>query len=303
MSALRRATPDVGWASGRAALGILLAAAVWGAVVLLSEPGLGSVASGQDARSYVGLDLADPYAGRPAWGSVSAYPYSPAFAQLVSPLGLLPWPLFVASWTAVLLAAVAWLTGPQLLAFGVLAAAAEVEGGNIALLLACAIVLGFRWPAAWSFVLLTKVTPGIGLLWFAVRREWRPLAVALGATVAVVAVSATLVPHAWPAWLEVLADSSGRSGTWAAVPVPLAVRLPLAVLLVTWGARNDQRWTVPVGAMLALPALWYGSLAMLLAVIPLTTPAERREAYERTRAMLTALSRRPAPQGGTGGLR
>ena len=68
--------------------------------------------------------------------------------------------------------------------------AMEVAGGNVSLLLAVAIVVGFRWPAAWALVLLTKITPGIGLLWFAVRREWRHLAIALGATAAIVAVSA-----------------------------------------------------------------------------------------------------------------
>ncbi len=62
--------------------------------------------------------------------------------------------------------------------------------GNVHMLLALAIVLGFRWPATWSFVLLTKVTPGIGLLWFAVRREWRSLAIALGATAVLVTLSA-----------------------------------------------------------------------------------------------------------------
>ena len=36
-----------------------------------------------------------------------------------------------------------------------------------------------------------------------------------------------------------------------------------------WGARTDRRWTVPVAGMLALPALWYGGLSMLLAVIVL----------------------------------
>jgi hypothetical protein len=51
--------------------------------------------------------------------------------------------------------------------------------------------------------------------------------------------------------------------------VPLLIRLPLAVALVVWGARTDRRWTVPVASMLALPALWYGGLSMLLAVIPL----------------------------------
>jgi len=38
---------------------------------------------------------------------------------------------------------------------------------------------------------------------------------------------------------------------------------------VIWGARTDRRWTVPVASMLALPALWYGGLSMMLAVIPL----------------------------------
>jgi hypothetical protein len=38
---------------------------------------------------------------------------------------------------------------------------------------------------------------------------------------------------------------------------------------VVWGARTDRRWAVPVASMLALPALWYGGLSMLLAVIVL----------------------------------
>ena len=106
--------------------------------------------------------------------------------------------------------AVRFLTGPRLFAVGVLLAAAELAGGNISLLLAVAIVVGFRWPAAWALILLTKVSPGIGLLWFAVRREWRNLAIALGATAAVVAVSAVIMPGAWLEWLE-RPDASRRS--------------------------------------------------------------------------------------------
>ena len=60
----------------------------------------------------------------------------------------------------------------------------EIAGGNISLLLALAIVAGFSRPWTWAFVILTKITPGIGLLWFALRREWRSLAIALGATAA-----------------------------------------------------------------------------------------------------------------------
>lgn len=253
---------------GRTMAGFAAAIAIWLVVVALCEPSNGILASAQDARSYHGLDPAAPYAGRPAWGKVGAFPYSPAFALAVSPLGLLPWPAFVAVWTALLLACVAWLSGRRRLLLGVLVAAPELVGGNIALPLAVAIVVGFRWPAAWAFVLLTKASPGVGLLWFAVRREWHPLAMALIATAAVAGASYLLAPGAWPAWIAVLGESAGSSGTWAAVPLPLTLRLPVAALLVTWGARRDQPWTVPVAAMLALPALWYGSLAMLLAVIP-----------------------------------
>jgi hypothetical protein len=44
------------------------------------------------------------------------------------------------------------------------------------------------------------------------------------------------------------------------------------VAVVVWGARTDRRWTVPVAGMIALPALWYGSLTMLLAVVALRDP-------------------------------
>ena len=184
-----------------------------------------------------------------------------------------------------------FLTGPRLLAAGLLFpfTAMEVAGGNVSLLLAAAIVLGFRWPWTWSLVLLTKITPGIGLLWFAVRREWRSLGIALGVTAAIVAVSFVTLPDQWREWVDVVQRNvaAGKSGTWASLPVPLLVRLPIAVVLVVWGARTDRAWTVPVASMLALPAVWYGGLSMLLAVIPLT----------RARAGGDAAGRGPGPGG------
>jgi hypothetical protein len=141
-------------------------------------------------------------------------------------------------------------------------------------------------------VILTKITPGVALLWFALRREWRSLAIALGATAFVLAVSFAILPGQWRAWVELLVANQGKGGTWAAIPIPLIVRAPIGVLLVIWGAPRNQRWTVPVCAMLALPALWYGSLSMLLAVIPLTTPEERGRAWARVRGWVT---RAPAP--------
>lgn len=280
-------------------LNIAVALVVWVLVIAGSDPTIdvtdpfsGQVVTAQDARSYYGLNLADLYTGRTEWNTIGAYPYSPAFAMLVYPLNLLPWPVFVAAWTAILIGAVWLLTGKQLFLLGMAVGAMEIAGGNVSLLLALAIVWGFRWPWTWAFVLLTKIVPGVGLWWFVVRREWRSLAIALGATAAIVAVSFALMPANWLAWVDLLLANTGKSGTWAAIPIPLLVRAPIGIALITWGALRDQRWTVPVGSMLCLPALWYGSLSMLLAVIPLTTPDERARGWARFKSLVL---RRPAP--------
>jgi hypothetical protein len=280
------------------AAGLVLAFGLWLLAVALSDPSVdvndpfsGQLVTAQDARSYYGLDLRDLYAGRTNWNAIGAYPYSPAFAQLVYPLDLLPWPMFVAAWTAILIVAAFLLTGPELFLVGLAVGLMEIAGGNISLLLALAIVAGFRHPWTWAFVLLTKITPGVGLVWFALRREWRQLSIALGATAAIALLSFILLPDAWRAWIDLLLANSGKGGTWAAIPIPLLIRGPIGVLLIAWGAPRNQRWVVPVGAMLALPALWYGSLSMLLGVIPLTTPQERRRAWTRVQA---AITRRPA---------
>jgi hypothetical protein len=252
-------------------LGVVLAGTAWFVIVFLALPFGRAWQTGQEAFCYWIANLNSPYS-LSDWGSPIAYVYSPAFLQLVLPLTHLPWLLFMAIWTGLLIGAVRYLTGPRLFAAGVLLAAVELAGGNISLFLAVAIVIGFRWPAAWSFVLLTKVTPGIGLLWFVARREWRQVGIALGATALVIAASSILMPRAWLDWFDLLTSLPGRDGTWAAVPIPLVVRLPVAVAVVLWGARTNRRWTVPVAAMLALPALWYGGLTMLLAVIALRDP-------------------------------
>lgn len=266
-------------------IGVAAAVAAWLLVVAFSEPWGRLWGTGQDARCYWQASLADPYL-HSDWNDPIAYVYSPAFLQLVSPLTALPWQAFVALWAAIALAVTRWFTGPRLLAAGLVFpfTAMEIAGGNIHLLLAGAIVAGFRWPGTWALVLLTKITPGIGLLWFAVRREWRALGIAIGATAVIAAVSFAILPDAWREWLDVIMANAGRGGTWASVPVPLWIRLPLAVALVVWGARTNRRWTVPVASMLALPALWYGGLSMLLAVIPLLSRDTRSTATLPNRA-------------------
>jgi hypothetical protein len=268
-------------------VGLAVAIGAWALIVVFSEPWGRLWGTGQDAYCYwqAAQHPATPYL-HSEWNDPIAYVYSPAFLQLVSPLAALPWQAFMASWTAILVLAVRFLTGPRLLAAGLVFpfAAMEVAGGNVSLLLAVAIVIGFRWPAAWSIVLLTKITPGIGLLWFAVRREWRALAIALGATAAIALFSFAIVPDHWRTWVDVVIRNAatGKGGTWASVPIPLWIRLPVAVVLVVWGARTDRRWTVPVASMLALPALWYGGISMLLAVIALLPDRDRAGAKLRT---------------------
>jgi Glycosyltransferase family 87 len=256
--------------------GLVVAGIIWVTVVVKAEPfAWGAIGTGHDARPYWEAAMRAPYA-RAVVGAWDAYLYSPAFLQVIAPLRSLPWPSFLAGWQAILLVATAILSGPVLLGPVVALVAPELWGGNITLLIALAVVAGFRWPATWSFVLLTKVTPGIGLIWFAVRREWWALATALGATLAVVAISTAVAPGLWRDWFGILLANTGRPITSGSIPIPFAVRLPIAILLLAWGARTDRRWVVPVACLLALPVIWYGSLSLLVGVIPLVAPALAR---------------------------
>lgn len=200
-------------------------------------------------------------------GGADALLYSPAFSQVIEPLRWMGWEAFRAVWRFAELAALVVFAGPLTGALlFVNPIALEVEAGNIHLLLAAAIVAGFRWPALWAFVLLTKVTPGIGLLWFAVRREWRSLTIALAATALIATVSFVISPGDWFAWVSVLASSTGEPD-WTVVTLPLLPRLLAAAAIVSWGALRNQRWTVLVGATLALPSLWLTAVSMAVGLL------------------------------------
>ena len=212
---------------------------------------------------------ADPYA-RPVLGAPVAYYYSPAFLQVLGPLLALPFSTFLIAWYAVnagALVAVArsWLPLAILVGFVPL----ELLRGNIETLMALALVAGFRWPAAWSFILLTKVTPGVGLLYFVGRREWRPLAMAVGATAAVAAVSFLIAPHEWYSWVGSLVANTGVNIDWPYFPVPLLIRLPIAAGLALLAGVRGWRWMVPIASTLAMPALWPVNLTLLVAIFPL----------------------------------
>jgi hypothetical protein len=246
--------------------GLLFAAYLF----LVVAPAAGTF--GFDAYAYWAVDPRDPYSATA--GALGAFTYSPVIAWAFAPFGALPFWQFLWLWTAILVGTAVWLGGrpvrPILAVFAFPPVALELYHGNIHLLMAAAIALGFRYPWTWSFVLLTKVTPGVGLAWFAVRREWRSLAIALGVTGVLAGVSFAVDPAAWQTWIS---DSLGATATGAPlnqfeIPIPLWVRVPAALVLVAWGARLNRQWTVSVAAALALPVLWPSGLAVLAALWP-----------------------------------
>jgi glycosyl transferase family 87 len=235
---------------------------------------------------------------------IGAFLYSPAFAQAIAPLTQLPWQVFAAVWTVILVGTYIWLAGRW--AFALLASvvvALEIYLGQVDLLVAAAIVISFRYPVAWAFPLLTKVSPGIGLLWYVFRREWRNLLIALSATFAIAAVSAILAPTLWRGWIDLLLREVGQAQTIHGlyVSAPYWLRLPIAVVLLAWGARTDRAWVVPVAAFLATPILWFNTFTLLVGVIPLVAwfgPTPAREwllgslAGQRERAARPIVPRR-----------
>lgn len=258
------------------------------------------------------------------WLADGDYVYSPAFALAIMPLRVLGPSFFVVAWTtllflafgiagrwfglAIILAGVALIgtvgsSTPATLPFLYLTI------GNAQVLIAAAIVLGFRWPALWSVVLLTKMLPGIGLLWFAVRREWKPMAWALGATLLAAGAVAVVAPTAWPDYLRFLWENRATPSTHELAPVPLWACLLAAVSLIVWGARGDRRWTLPLACGMASLALyqwsyvviWVGAAALAPGLRMQDLATNGRTFAARTQALLTrqagalgfALSRGP----------
>ncbi len=246
--------------------GLILAGLLFaGYLFVVIAPRAGTV--GFDAFAYWAVDPAHPYE-RTA-GGLGAFTYSPVVARLFAPARLLDFWQFLWLWEAFLLATLLWLGGRRslsLLAFPPVAL--ELYHGNIHLLMAAAVVVGFRHPSAWAFILLTKVTPGIGLLWFLVRRDWRALATAIFVTLVLVLLSLVVDARLWLAWVSqsLFATAAGAPLNQFSVPVPLPLRTLAAAAIVVWGARTDRAWTVPVAVTLGLPVLWPSGFAVLAAL-------------------------------------
>lgn len=256
---------------------MVVAWAYGGLITWISLMVMSHVGPGNDAHAYwrvwqVPRDAV--YSIAP--GEVDAFNYSPAFAQATWPLAQLPWPVFGVLFTLAATATFVHLLRPlgwRLAVPLLLCCTPEIFSGNVFWALALVAVVTLRpgarpaTAALWSVVLLTKVTPALGPLWFALRREWARLGWSVAATIAVVAVSAALSPDLWRDWIAFLLDQErSTEAVGSRAFGPLAVRLPLALALVVWGARTDRVWTVPLAMALATPVIGLASFTVLAAI-------------------------------------
>jgi hypothetical protein len=255
---------------------------VYVALAIAGLAGIGGCNGGEivacDAAAYYYADGYNPVSITPQYG------YSPAFAWAFAPFRLLPFDAFVWVWAGLHVAALLWLRAGWFLAIpGV---NEDVIRGNVTVFVALAVVLALtrRSPihaAAWTFPLLTKVLPGVGVIWHMARREWTALAVALGSTLAVVAIGALVAPQLWVEWVELLSgEGTGTAGS-------LVPRLILAAGIVAYAGLTSRAWLVPVGMLVGWSYLWLPAFMVLAAIPRLRSP-------DPSMAGLDAVSRSPS---------
>lgn len=208
------------------------------------------------------------------------YLYSPAFAEAIRPLTSLPWPVFAALWSLGAAAVYLWVTSgidwrwrlPLLCV-----CLTDVAMGNVWWLFVLAAVRGCQRPMLWAIPLLTKITPAVGLIWFAARREWRSAAIAFGIAGLIASVSAAVSPDAWIAWMHFLV--AGRGSDPSFYP-----RLIAAAVVVVWAAPRSRVDLLPIAIILATPIVALGSLVMLAALPRLRRESQHLELRRRTSA-------------------
>jgi hypothetical protein len=271
-SAATQQRPRIGWLLST--LGVWLSAVGFAAFFWFGVHGgvhgLDSRVYWEAARRSVSYDAAP--------GTLGAYLYPPPFALALWPLAQLPLAVFLDVWMALEAVAFAWLVKPLGARWGIpafLMCFAELIVGNIHAFLAVMMVVGVRRGSPWVLALLTKVTSGVGLLWFIARRQWRPVLTSLGLTAAVCLASLALQRHAWGAWLHFVVRDSGQGTLF------FPVRLVLAALVTAYAGRSRRSWLLPIALVLAQPVAEWMSLTLLSAVPRLVV----KERAERTAAL------------------
>jgi hypothetical protein len=234
-------------------------------------------APGTDLYAAWSIDLADPWLGASdSMVGAGVFRHSPVIALVASLFGGLPWIVAQLGFLALQVVVIVLMAGRRWPYVVLLPPVLwNLYFGNVDLLMGAAIVAGFRFPGTWAFLFLTKITPGVGVTWFAFRREWRQFWIAIGTTALIVGVSYVLTPGLWGKWVQALVAMS--SLPQSVFYPPLAVRLPFAVLLVWFASRRDRRWLLPVACLLAVPNPWFATYAILGASVALADPPRTPE--------------------------
>ena len=203
-------------------------------------------------------------------GTASAYLYSPLFAQVVTPLAVLPQVAFVWAWRALEVACLrvaigSWTrAGLSILVFPPVIIELAYANVNLPIAAICALVMRAS-VASWSIPPVVKLAalPLAPLAFFLDRRMFlRGAAVALGA----VAASIVVAPAQWSAYLDFL--STAREPEWwtnlshgIAFAPRLLVAVGLGVAAIRW------RRVAPLAVLISLPIVWLSALSILVATV------------------------------------
>ncbi len=217
-----------------------------------------------------------------AQNPLDSFWYAPPFAVAFALVSWLPTTVVWLAIVAMEIAAVRYLAGSWL-GVGILGwfplTTFELVSGNFNIILVAGIVLAIRGrPELATVMSFAKVSPILSVH----PRQWKRAAV-----VAAVMITMTL-PVAW-LWVEWLRAVVGSVGTpiGPAVPVPLTVRLAIAVaLLILW-----RPWSRALAAAIATPAFYYVTFLLVLVILA----DRRRPAWFRRSSTPVLVDRRRNP--------
>ena len=238
---------------------------------------------GYDAFAYWSIDFNDLY-GRAMYNNfaLGAFRYAPPIAFLFGPFGALPWWLFLWLWEAAMLA-------HHLLAWWPLGARAArtaagraravprqrppADGGGDRARLPLPVDVGIRAPDQGHARLSAccgSPSDANGARWRSRSERPRPSRSSRSSSRRTTGASGS------PPALSNLYEPQFYS-----VPPPRRIRLPIAAVLLFWGARTDRPWTVRVAATLACrssgrtacPSPWQRFRSCAAATAPRPCPA------------------------------
>lgn len=206
-----------------------------------------------------------------------AYHYPPPLAQVLAPVTLVvPAVAYLIIYRGLMLIALWDLAGRKmlqmlaLLAFVPVAVALRIE--NVDIFMAMAIVLGLRrWPWIFAIGTLVKVSPGLGIIYLAMRRRWRDVAVSLLLGGLVTGISFAMAPDLWRGWLDSIAGRADIIGN-SLLPVPYTFRVIAGIVFAVAGGVVGQRrgeLLLVAGMTIANPGLAVNGFAVLIAAIPI----------------------------------